>query len=183
MLKLEIPITPEGFDDEKEEFIEPTYFTLELEHSLVSLSKWESFFEKPFLGKAEKSPEEILWYVSAMVMTKNSPGEILQKLTQDNLEEINDYINAKMTATTFPNQKKGNNRETITAELIYYWMIALNIPFECQYWHLKRLLTLIEVCNVKNAPPKKLTRSEMEERNQTARELNEKRRAEMGTKG
>lgn len=183
MLTLKVPLTAEGFNNETEEFIEPDYHVLKLEHSLVSLSKWESFFEKPFLGKDEKTTEEILWYVSAMVLDENPPEGILQRLSESNLEEINSYINAKMTATTFPNQKKETSRETITAELIYYWMIALNIPFECQHWHLKRLLTLVEVCNVKNTPPKKLSKADMEERNRQMRELNAKRRAEMGSKG
>ena len=183
MLTLKVPLTSEGFDHEKEEFVEPEFFFLALEHSLVSLSKWESFFEKPFLGKDKKTDEQLLWYVSAMIETKNPPAGILQELSQSHLLEIDEYIAAKMTATTFRETKKGSNKETITAELIYYWMIALNIPFECQYWHLNRLLTLIEVCNLKNAPEKKLSKAEMLERQREMRELNAKRRAELGSKG
>lgn len=182
MLTLEVPLTLESFNDETEEFVEPDVFVLKLEHSLVSLSKWESFFEKPFLD-SEKTPEETLWYVDAMIMTENPPAGILQKLSESNLEDINTYINAKMTATTFREQKKSGKKEIITSELIYYWLIALSIPFECQHWHLKRLLTLIEVCNVKNAPEKKLSKAEMIERQREMRELNAKRRAEFGTRG
>lgn len=180
MLTLAVPLTAEGFNEETEEFVDPDVFVLRMEHSLVSLSKWESFFETPFLGEQEKTTEQILWYVNAMILDENPPAGILQKLTQENLEEINAYIAAKMTATTFRQSQKKGGREIITAELIYYWMISLNIPFECQYWHLNRLLTLVEVCNLKNAPAKKMSKAEIA---QQQRELNAKRRAEMNTKG
>jgi len=179
MLIINVPLEPESFDEEKEEFVVKT-FPLALEHSLVSLSKWESKFEKPFLSENEKTVEEILWYVGAMTLTKNPPEEILQKLSQENLVAINEYINAKMTATTFREKNNMPSREIITAELVYYWMIALNIPIECQHWHLKRLLTLVEVCNLKNAPEKKMSPAELAAKH---REVNAKRRAELGTKG
>lgn len=182
MLSIKVPLTEEGFDEEKQEFVEPTYYTLELEHSLFTLSKWESFFEIPFFGTTEKTTEQLLWYIEVMVQSKNPPVGILQRLTQENLEEINAYIAKKMTATTIRAQPGGTKgvRETITAEIIYYWMVALQIPFECQYWHLNRLFTLVEVCNLKNAPAKKMSAAEAA---QQQRELNAKRRAEMGTKG
>lgn len=181
MLSIKVPLTEEGFDDEKEEFIEPTYYTLKLEHSLFTLSKWESFFEVPFFGTKEKTTEQLLWYIEVMIQSENPPAGILQKLTQENLEEINAYIAKKMTATTFREQpgKKGA-QQTITAELIYYWMVALQIPFECQHWHLNRLFTLVEVCNRQNTPAKKMSPADAA---QQQRELNAKRRAEMGTKG
>lgn len=158
-------------------------FTLNLEHSLVSLSKWESRFEKPFLGKEEKTAEELLWYVDAMVLNPNYSVDVLNRLTHTNLNEINKYIESKQSATTFgtmPEVKSGRKAETITSELIYYWMVAFNIPFETQHWHLNRLFSLIRICNMKQSKPKKMTRSEMAQRN---RDLNAQRREQLGTSG
>lgn len=178
MLTIVVP-GAEHFDNDAQEFFTVGDVTLELEHSLVALSKWESEFEKPFLAKAEKTDEEIFGYMKAMCLTPNVPAEVWYRLSEENVMAINSYIEAKMTATWF-NTREGRSSETITSELIYYWMVAFQIPFECETWHLNRLFTLIKVCNEKNSPPKKMSKSEIAARN---RELNAQRKAQLGTSG
>lgn len=180
MLSITVELQDEGFDENTEEFVEGDSIVLNLEHSLVSLSKWESKFEKPFLSGKDKSEEEILWYVEAMCLNQEFPPEVFSRLSAENIQAINAYIEAKMTATWFNEKKQPPSREVITAEIIYYWMIALGIPFECEHWHLNRLLTLIKVCNLKNAPPKKMTKAELAKRNS---DLNKQRRQQLGTMG
>ena len=181
MLTIDVPISPEGWDDEKQEFVEPKTQTLQLEHSLVSLSKWESKWHKPFYSKKELTAEELLDYIRCMTLTKNVDPDVYNHLTEKNVKEVKDYIEDPMTATTFSKEDKGHgNGETVTSELIYYWMIASNIPFECQKWHLNRLITLIRVCGVKNAPPKKRSKRDIMSRNAA---LNAARRKQMNTKG
>ena len=180
MLQITIPAT-ELWDERTEQFITTKEKTLRLEHSLVSLSKWEARWNKVFLSKKEKSEEEILDYVKCMTITQNVDPLVYYCLTSENFEQINAYIEASMTATTFSQTGGGqNNREQITSELIYYWMISFNIPFECQKWHLNRLLTLIRVCSVKNQPPKKRSTADIMRHNA---ELNAARRKKWNTKG
>jgi hypothetical protein len=171
----------EVYDESSGTFGAQGGFELQLEHSLVSLSKWESEFEKPFLGKDAKTPEEVLAYVRCMLLTPNPPGDFLHKLSKENLESINVYMDRKMTATWFSEQPGApKTREVITSELVYYWMTVFNIPFECETWHLNRLFTLIRIANIKQAKPKKMSRSEIAARN---RELNAQRKAQLGTRG
>lgn len=179
MLQLLVPVS-ESFDEATSTFIENT-FLLELEHSLVSLSKWESKFEKPFLSDQDKTTEETLWYIQAMTLTPNVPPEIFLKLSEKNVEAINEYINGKQTATWFTDHApRGASREIVTAEIIRYWMISLNIPIEFENWHLNRLFTQIKVVNEKNAPKKKMSRAEQIAQQ---RKLNSERLAKMKTTG
>lgn len=180
MLRIEIP-ERELFDEATSSFITAKRASLQLEHSLVSLSKWESKYCKAFLSKQDKTFKETLDYVKCMTLTQNVDPEVYNYLTNSNIDQVNQYIEAPMTATYFSKDKTGKtNSEQITAELIYYWMIALNIPFECQKWHLNRLLTLIRVCNIKNQPPKKRSRKEIMNRNAA---LNAARRKQLNTRG
>jgi septum formation topological specificity factor MinE len=180
MLKLILPRT-ELWNERIDEFEELAPVVIELEHSLISLSKWESNFQKPFLSNEKKTPGEILEYVYQMIITPDIDQAVLHQINQEILEVINNYIESKQSATTFGEMPKATVRsEVITSELIYYWMVAFNIPFECQYWHLNRLFSLIRICNIKQASPKKMSRNEIAERN---RALNDERRAKYNTKG
>ncbi|MFL5661954.1 MAG: hypothetical protein ACJ8BW_11470 [Ktedonobacteraceae bacterium] len=171
----------ESFDDNTQEFIAQGGTVLELEHSLVSLSKWESIHEKPFLGKEPKTPQEIMSYVRCMTLRDDVAPEVFGQLNLEHFDKISEYIDAKMTATWFSEQPgTPRSREVITSELIYYWMTVFSIPFECERWHLNRLFTLIRICNVKQGKPEKMTRAELAQRN---RELNAQRKTQMGTDG
>lgn len=180
MLQITIPAV-EQWDENEQEFITSKEQTLSLEHSLVSLSKWESKWCKPFLAKDDKTTEETIDYIRCMSITQNVNPDIFKNITNENIDIVRKYIESPMTATWFHDEKGGkSNSEQITSELIYYWMIALSIPFECQKWHLNRLLTLIQVCNVKNKPPKKKSKRDIMSRN-TA--LNAARKKRLNTKG
>lgn len=186
MLRITIPASSEEYwDERKEEFITVSNGKeqmIQLEHSLVSISKWESKWKKAFLGKQAKTDEEMFDYIRCMTVTQNVDPSVYDRLTAENIREINAYIEDPMSATTInhlPSSEKGG-KDTITSELIYYWMIAYNIPFECQKWHLSRLLKLIDICNVKNAPQKKMSKAEIMKQNAA---LNAARRAKLKTKG
>jgi len=179
MLKLEIPAI-ETFDDSDGTFSYIKGITLSLEHSLVSVSKWESKWCVPFLSKSEKTELEVIDYIKCMTLTQNVDERVYTSLTQSNFDAITKYIDAPMTATTITQSTRKTNREIVTSELIYYWMVALNVPFECQKWHLNRLLMLINICSIKQEKPKKLSRKALSQRNSA---INAKRRAELGSSG
>jgi hypothetical protein len=180
MLTITIP-DQEWFNDVTQEFVEIKGRDLTLEHSLVSLSKWESLYHKPFLTREEKTRAETLNYIKCMTITQNVPDVIFKAIDAKTINLVMAYIENPMTATTFTEdeQKKKVNRDVITAEIIYYWMVALQIPMECQKWHLNRLLTLINVCNIKNQP-KKMSKADLMRRNKA---LNAQRRAQLNTRG
>lgn len=181
MLQILVPTSPEGWDEENQEFIEPKTKELQLEHSLISISKWESKWHKAFLSNNDKTEEELLDYIKFMTLTSNVDCDIYNYLTIENIKSIKNYIYDPMSATIVPKMPGNkNNREVVTSELIYYWMISLGIPMECQKWHLNRLLKLIEVCNYKNTPPKKRSKSEIMRSNAA---LNAARRRQYGTRG
>lgn len=180
MLKIVIPEW-EYYNEQTGEFVTVKEFELSMEHSLVSISKWESIWHKAFLKKENKTREEMFSYIKCMTLTQNVPDYVYAGLTIANYEAIQKYIEDPMTATWFNDRNnKPPSREIVTSELIYYWMIALNIPFECQKWHLNRLLTLIKVCNIKNAPSKKMPKRAQAQ--QTA-SINAARRIANNSKG
>lgn len=171
----------EEWNETTQEFVYTKGQTLQLEHSLVSISKWEAKWCKPFLGEKQLSVEEITDYIRCMTLTQNVDPNIYKFLSNKNIEKVYQYINAPMTATKVPDKNTGpKSQETITSELIYYWMISYQIPFECQKWHLNRLLTLIRVCAYKNTPTKKHSKRDLMSRNAA---LNAARRQQLNTKG
>lgn len=181
MLELIVPMSAEGWDDEKQEFVEPVTEVLRLEHSLVSLSEWESKYRKAFMSNKPKTVEETMYYIKCMTLNKDVDPEVYNKLTEENVKTINDYIANPMTATTFSDDKKSKAGHSVnTAEVIYGWMIALQIPVEFQYWHLNRLMTLIKVCNIQSQPPKKMSKRAAASR---YAQLNAQRRSQMNTTG
>lgn len=179
MLKILIP-EKELYDNKNNEFIYLPSRELVLEHSLVSISKWESKWHKSFLNTDDKSFEEIMDYIKCMCVEEPEDENDLYRLSEDNIKDINNYIQDTMTATTFSDNQNSRSREIITSEIIYYWMITNNIPFECQHWHLNKLLALIKVCSIKNSPEKKMSTSEILSRNKA---LNAARRKKMNSKG
>jgi oligoribonuclease NrnB/cAMP/cGMP phosphodiesterase (DHH superfamily) len=181
MLQITIPQV-DMWDEQKEEFISSKERTLQLEHSLVSLSKWESRWCKAFLSNKEMTAEESIDYIRCMTITQNVPDDVYNAIPDSIIKEVSEYMALPMTATWFTDEDKktSSGGETVTAELIYYWMISLNIPMECQKWHLNRLLTLIKVCNIKNQPPKKRSKKEIMSRNAA---LNAARKKQFNTSG
>ena len=180
MLRIVIPGT-ELWDSKKQEFISTESQTLELEHSLASLYEWESKWHKSFLFSKNNTDEEVMDYVRCMTITPNVDPNVYSCLSAENVRQINDYINDSMTATTFSkddSNKKG--KEIVTAEIIYHWMISANVPFECQHWHLNRLITLLRVCSIKNGPATKMSKRDVMAQNAA---LNAARKKKLNTRG
>lgn len=179
MLEIIVPAV-EKFDEETLTFVYSDECKLSLEHSLISISKWESKWKKPFIS-SQKTMEEKLDYIRCMTLNKNVPSDVYFNLTAENLKDIEQYIDDPMTATVITNAKgHPKKKEIVTAEIIYYWMIALNIPTDYQKWHINRLLTLIDVCAIKTQPQKKMSRNEIINQN---RELNAARKKKYNTRG
>lgn len=180
MLQIKIPGI-DGWDERTEQFVTLPDTTIVLEHSLISISKWESKWHIPFLGKDEKTPEQINDYIKCMTVTPNVKDEVYDRITREQVETIMEYINDSMTATTI-SQRGGRraSREIVTSELIYYWMVALQIPFECQKWHINRLMMLIQICNIKNEPDKKMSKRSAMQQNAA---LNAARRQKAHSRG
>lgn len=178
MLELELP-GAEWFNDETQEFQYTNPASLRLEHSLVSISKWESNWKKPFLSNEDKTVEETIDYVRCMTVNQNVNPEVYNRLGNREIEKINQYIQEDRTATTFSTNEKASRR-VVTSELIYFWMAQYNIPMECQKWHFSRLMTLLRIASIENAPKKKMSRRAVMNQN---RSLNAARRKAMKTKG
>lgn len=179
MLELEID-EKEVFDDRSQTFVNVPKQTLRLEHSLLSIAKWESKWHVPYLANGTKTVAQAIDYVRCMTIGKAPSIEVYETLSPNEMDQITEYIEDSMTATWFSNSRGKPSREIITSELIYYWMIEFGIPFECDKWHLNRLLTLIRICQIKNSPKKKMSANELAARN---RKLNQARKSSLNTKG
>ena len=180
MLKITIPAR-ELYNEADQTFITTKEQTLVLEHSLLSISKWESKWHIPFLGKDEKTYEQQVDYIRCMTITTNVDPKVYYAIPPEQMTQIQEYIQNPMTATTITDRGDTRaSREIVTAEIIYYWMKSLEIPFECEKWHLNRLLTFIRVCNIKDGPQKKMSKKDTYSQ---YRALNEARRKKHNTRG
>lgn len=179
---LSIVVGREALNEVTNEFVIVDAFNLQLEHSLVALSKWESIWEKPFLSTTDKTPEMMISHIECMILNPVYPKNVLNNLSEENLKEIAKYMESKQSATWFSElQAPPKSREIVTAELIYFWLDTLNIDVpSAETWHLQRLFNRIRIHSLKNAKPKKMSRSEMA-RQRSA--INEQRRRELGTSG
>jgi len=172
---LDITLSARGDD-------ESSIVTLSFEHSLISLSKWEAFYEKAFFGREAKTVEETETYIRFMILSENPPEDFFERISVEDFGRIAEYINSRQTATTFgPEPQQKGPSELITSELIYWWLIQFNIPIHpVETWHLNRLMTLVKVAGVKSSKPKKMSKQELAEK---YRQLNEQRKRESGTAG
>lgn len=169
----------DAWDDKKQEFVILENEVVYLEHSLKAVSEWEAKWKIPFLDKGHRTEQMILDYVSCMIVGTKPTG-FLERLQRSDFVRIQEYIDDSRTASWISSEEQGDNGSKVTSELIYYWMVVAGIPFVAEEWHLNRLMMLIKIYGEKNKPEKKRSREEILERN---RELNDKRRREMGTNG
>lgn len=164
------------------EFHDSPEIKLDLEHSLLSLSKWESKYEKPFFKQEDKTSEETLFYLRQMVVGNNAPDDMETRLAPSQIYEVSTYIHSKQSATWFREDAQNRpNGEIITSELIYYWLVAFNIDFyPTETWHLNRLLNLVKICGIKQSPPKKMDKVSAHEQ---MMRLNAERKKQLNTSG
>lgn len=171
----------ELWDEEAEKFCYTEDTVLQFEHSLVSLSKWEAKYHKLFLTKEPKTEEEMGGYIQAMLLTPDVPIEVFDRMTKEQFEELDAYINDPMTGSTISEMPQGSRTsERLSSELIYFWMSQYNIDISHKHDHLNRLFTLIKIHHAKTQKPKKMSKNA---RAQQMAELNAQRKAQMGTKG
>lgn len=176
MLELDV-VVADSYDETTQTFVSAEKVRVKLEHSLFTVSKWESFWEEVFLSNKEKTQKQTLSYVEMMVLNEELPPGVFHRLIENHLEEIKRYIEAPMTGLKVVNDPNAPpSREIVSSELIYYWMISMNIPVQFEHWHLNRLMNLIQVFNRKNSPKKKMTQKER-------RDLNRQRQREWNTRG
>lgn len=181
MLELHISET-ELWDPVSEKFLLVKEQSLPLEHSLLSISKWEEKWHKPMplINNERLSGDEFLDYVRCMTISRNPDPLVYRCITAREVEAIMAYINDPHTATWFGNEKSGgNDKRPLTTELIYHLMFAFGVSKECEKWHLNRLMTQLRVEYEESKPSKKKTPAEIAERH---RMLNAKRRAEARAK-
>lgn len=179
MLEITIPGS-EQFNEATNEFYNVAPQKLHLEHSLASVAEWESKWHIPFMSKEQKTAEQTIDYVRCMSLDKNIDLLVYNAIPKGEMDRINAYIDEPMTATTFVKDQNPPSRDIVTSEIIYYWMTELNIPMECQYWHLNRLLTLVRVCGIKKSPSKKMGKRDLMSRNKA---LNKSRRSRLKSRG
>lgn len=179
MLPITVP-SREMYDERTNTFFETPCTVLNLEHSLLSLRKWESKWKIPFLSDGERTQEQSIDYIKCMTLNKGVNPLVYLAIDRNIMNEVQRYIDDPMTATTFSDSKPSSKKQKITAEIIYYWMVSFRIPFEAQKWHLNQLLTLIKVCEIKNAPKKRMSRRDVIAQNKA---LNEARKRQYGTSG
>lgn len=179
MLKIRVP-DGEFFNNHLQEFRTVKGQTIQLEHSLISLSRWESKWKKPFLDGKEKTRDESIDYIRCMSLTKGVDPLLYASIPGALLNKIFEYVYSQRTATTFKNTRGGGSKEVVTSELIYFWMIYHGVPIECEKWHLSRLLALIRICDIKQGPQQKMSRNDIFSQN---RSLNAARKRNLRTSG